>query len=99
VADCTGGQVLDATCTCVCPSGTVLCNGTCVANTCPPGQVFDPATCSCGCPTGQVFCGGACHDPLTECAGLHNKVFNIDCCNQGANPCQNPGQPSGKCKA
>jgi hypothetical protein len=45
-----------------------------------------------------VYCGGACQNPTTVCGGFHNKIFNIECCNQGY-PCQNPGQPSGRCKA
>ncbi len=94
------GAIQDpSTCTCSCPSGTEECNGACVANTCSGGQTFDPVTCSCQCAPNEVFCGGQCHNPETTCAGLHNKIFNIECCNQGANPCQNPGQPSGRCKA
>lgn len=94
-----------STCACECPSGTVSCTppgsttATCASTTCSGGQVFDPATCTCACAPDEVFCGGLCHNPETTCAGLHNKIFNVECCNQGANPCQNPGQPSGRCKA
>jgi hypothetical protein len=86
---CTGGQVFNpSTCACGCPSP------------CPSTeQTQNPTTCACSCPTNQVFCGGHCHNPATTCEGLHNKIFDVDCCNQGVNPCQNPGQPSGKCKA
>ena len=99
---CEDGEVRNpTTCACGCPSGTVLCNGACVSNVCPSGsgQTFNETTCSCTCAPNEVFCGGRCHDPNAECAGLHNKIFNVDCCNQGSNPCQNPGQPSGRCKA
>jgi CXCXC repeat len=92
---CTNGQVRNpTTCACECPSGTVQCdNGACVSGACPAGQTFNTTTCACECPTGQVFCNGCCHDPATACAGLHNKNFNAQCCS-----CENPGQPSGRCK-
>jgi len=100
VIPCAAGLVRSANnCSCVCGPGTQLCNGNCVSTTCPSPLTFNSSTCGCSCPSGQVFCGGNCVDPATVCAGLHNKIFNVDCCNQGANPCQNPGQPSGKCKA
>jgi len=94
-----GFQRNPTTCACECPADTRLCNGACVFDQCTGGQIFNEATCSCSCATNEVFCGGQCHNPATTCEGLHNKIFNIECCNQGVNPCQNPGQPSGKCKA
>jgi hypothetical protein len=92
-AACPTGEVRNPeTCNCACPTGTSACGGTCVT-TCTSGLVFNNA-CECVCPTvgGQagIFCNGACHYN-TECSG--NKVFNAVCCS-----CQNPGQPSGKCK-
>jgi len=100
LAPCGAGfQRNPTTCACECPADTQLCNGACVFNQCTGGQIFNETTCSCSCATNEVFCGGQCHNPATTCEGLHNKIFNIECCNQGVNPCQNPGQPSGKCKA
>jgi hypothetical protein len=90
---CTGGSVRNpTTCACECPAGTELCGGNCIAP-CTGGQTRNPTTCACECGTGEVFCNGACHNVSTACAGCHNKVFNAQCCS-----CENPGQPSGKCK-
>ena len=124
--NCTGGQVFNGSCQCVCPAGQELCGGQCVA-LCPTGQQRN-SDCTCGCPTGTetctptggtaqcvtsctggqvlnancqcvcptingqtgIFCNGACHYD-SECSG--NKNFNAFCCS-----CQNPGQPSGRCK-
>jgi hypothetical protein len=91
---CTGGKVFDTTsCSCACPENTTDCSGVCVNNQCGTGQSF---TCEggCQCASGSVFCNGCCHDVTSACAGLHNKVFNADCCS-----CENPGQPSGRCKS
>jgi hypothetical protein len=56
---------------CSCPSGQVLCNGTC----CPSGQTCQNGACSC--PTGQVLCNGTCTDTSTD-----NKN-----CGKCGNPC------------
>jgi hypothetical protein len=45
------------------PSGTVLCDGSCVANTCDDGRVFDAPSCSCRCAPGLEECGGSCSSP------------------------------------
>jgi len=92
VTNCTGGQVLQADCTCACPTGSEVCQGNCVAS-CSGGQTLDPTTCQCGCGPNEAFCNGCCHNVTDACAGEHNKVFNAKCCS-----CENPGQPSGKCK-
>jgi hypothetical protein len=79
-----------------CPEGSEACTPTgsttqlCLAP-CPTGQQR-LADCTCGCPAGQVFCNNACFNPSSAC-DCHNKVFNATCCS-----CENPGQPSGKCK-
>jgi len=98
VAACSGNQVLNSSCQCVCPTGTQTCTPTggsaACYPTCPSGQVFT-SSCTCGCPAGSTFCNGQCV-PLTAgqvCPGCHNKVFNAQCCS-----CENPGQPSGKCR-
>jgi len=95
-ANCTGGRVFTqgaTSCTCECPVGTQECNGVCVTTTCSGGRTFNTSTCQCECPSGGVFCNGCCHDVTSACAGEHNKIFNVQCCS-----CENPGQPSGKCK-
>ena len=61
-----------------------------------PGDEVPNANCQCAgtCPSPNVFCNGCCFNPSTACQGLHNKNFNAQCCS-----CENPGQPSGRCKS
>lgn len=95
---CPANQVFDASCNCGCPANlpnectaTETCNAACTG-----GTTWDPATCTCACGTGQTDCTGQCVNVSTlqgQCAQCGNKVFNAQCCS-----CENPGQPSGKCK-
>jgi hypothetical protein len=56
---CCSVNCVNGTCA-ACPSGQVLCNGSCVSNSCPTGQTFNSSTCQCECPSGQVLCNGSC---------------------------------------
>ncbi len=107
VQSCSGGQVLDpTTCQCVCPSGTALCNGSCVrlttnqncgscGNACPGG-----ASCvdgKCICPAGTCFANGSCY--RTSC---QNGAFFSDiececvCPPELPSECRIPGQPNAR---
>ena len=53
---------------CFCPPGTMLCNGQCIVDTCPPGHFLN-TSCQCQvvpppppptCPSGTMLCNGQC---------------------------------------
>jgi hypothetical protein len=84
---CTGGQIRNpATCQCGCPAeAPILCGGTCVAGTCPPGEHFNPITCRCQavlCPQGGT-CGQSapCGPAGTNCS-CFTTVEGIGFCHQ-----------------
>ena len=69
-------------CTAACPSGQVMCGGSCVPNSCLTiGHVFNTSTCQCECPPDRVTLqNGLCAKPCTS---------NADCppgCSGGCVP-------------
>jgi hypothetical protein len=53
----TGQTYNCSTCECECPSGQVLCNGSCVSNNCGAVGILNPNTCACECsPTFPDLC-------------------------------------------
>jgi hypothetical protein len=74
-AQCCSGKCEGNICVAACPSGQVLCGGSCVSNSCPTtGQSFNTTTCKCECPSGQEVCSGSC---VTSCTG--GQVLNSSC--------------------
>jgi hypothetical protein len=86
---CCSGNCSGGTCA-ACPSGQVLCNGSCVSTGCSEGQVFDPASCACvtqcvpnqrvctadtPCCSGDICANGRC---CTELGGTC--TFSSQCC-------------------
>ena len=72
--NCSGGKCA------ACPSGQVLCNGSCVSTSCPEGQTFNPTSCQCECPSGQVLCSnGSCVS--TSCP--EGQILNTTTCQCG----------------
>ena len=93
--DCTDveGQTYScSTCDCECPSGQVLCNGSCVSNICTPPQTFDTSSCKC-CTSN----GGTCSTSSDCCS---DNCSNGTCaCPSGTEPCGGnclPPCPSGQ---
>jgi CXCXC repeat len=72
---CCSGNCSGGTCA-ACPSGQVLCGGSCVSNGCPTGQTFNSSTCKCECPSGQVLCNGSCVS--TSCP--QGQIFDPSSC-------------------
>ena len=73
---CSGGKCA------ACPFGQELCNGSCVSNSCPEGQVFLPCRCACvnACPAGKVLLSnGTCAEPcdLNLCGGGPSTCFCV----------------------
>jgi hypothetical protein len=90
--NCSGGKCA------ACPPGQVLCNGSCVSNSCPTGQTFNSSTCQCECPSGQVLCsngscglpnGGTCTADTQCCSGTI--CANGKCCTPNFSSQTNPG--------
>jgi hypothetical protein len=63
--ECTPPLILGPADTCICPSGTVMQDGKCVPQICPPPLVPGPCTC----PAGTVQDGGSCV-PVTQQGSL-----------------------------
>jgi hypothetical protein len=95
-SECVGGL-------CRCPSGTTLCGGACVSDSCPEGQAFNFSTCKCelACPSGTVACGGACVSntcpegqgfDLSTCQCGALQQFGCCVCTESTNPDLPPQQ-------
>ena len=74
---CCSGNCSGGTCA-ACPSGQVLCNGSCVFTSCSEGQIFDPASCACvaQCVPNQLICTAE----GTPCCGGDICANNGRCC-------------------
>src|SRR5918998_5025572 len=87
---CCSGNCSGGTCA-ACPSGQVLCGGSCVSNSCltNSGQVFNTTTCQCECPSGTLtLSNGTCVTScfVGDCPGCEGCAVGIS-----ANYCFNLG--------
>jgi len=87
-----------STCRCECPSGQVLCNGSCVSNICTPPQTFDTSSCKCctsnggTCSTSSDCCSGNCSNGTCACPSGYVELSNGTCakhCNVFSPDCPN----------
>jgi hypothetical protein len=76
---CCSGNCSSGTCA-ACPSGQVLCNGSCVSTSCSEGQIFDPSSCACvaqcrpnnsNCTSGNQCCSGFCTHNTGVCISVN----------------------------
>jgi hypothetical protein len=76
--NCSGGKCA------ACPSGQVLCNGSCVSTSCSEGQIFDSSSCACvaQCVPNQRICTAD-----TPCCNGDVCANNGRCCTEQGGTC------------